>query len=411
MNTPLLIWSYLKARPLNTVLNILLMALGTAVVTVLLLFNNQLQEKLSKNSKGVDLVIGAKGSPLQLILCNIFHIDYPTGNIKLFEAERIARSRLVKTAIPLALGDSFESFRIVGTTRAYADLYSASLAAGKWWQEDLEVNIGANVQQTTKLSIGDELTSAHGLTAGGHAHDEQHYIVSGILSRTNTVLDNLILTNVESVWRVHGIPFASSQADTAASRSKLVPSTTAADSTTEITALVLRYRSALGAVQLPRIVNAQSSLQAASPAFEIARLFSILGVGVDIMMGFAYLLIFISALSIFIALYNSLKERRYDLAIMRTMGASRAKLLWILLGEGVVLTTLGCIAGIIMGHGALAALASAFAEAGQTGITGFIFYPEEWIILGGSLLLGVLCALIPAVQAYRTDIARVLASQ
>ena len=85
-----LVWNYLKARPLNTGINILLLSLGIAVITILLLFKKQLDQKIEDNVRGVDLVVGAKGSPLQLILCNIFHIDYPTGNIKLVEAERIS---------------------------------------------------------------------------------------------------------------------------------------------------------------------------------------------------------------------------------------------------------------------------------------------------------------------------------
>jgi putative ABC transport system permease protein len=165
----------------------------------------------------------------------------------------------------------------------------------------------------------------------------------------------------------------------------------------------------MGAVQLPRIVNAQSSLQAASPAFETARLFTILGVGVDVIMAFAYVLIFISALSIFIALYNSLKERRYDLAIMRSMGATRLKLDVSILMEGVLLTSLGSIIGLLMGHGVLVILSNVVEETRKAGISGLLFYQEEWIILAGSLLLGVICALIPAWQAYRTDISKVLA--
>ena len=97
MNLFSLVVSYLKAKPLNTLLNIVLLALGIAVITILLLFSNQLKEKISDNTKGIDLVVGAKGSPLQLILCNIFHIDFPTGNIKLYEADRLAKHRLVKS--------------------------------------------------------------------------------------------------------------------------------------------------------------------------------------------------------------------------------------------------------------------------------------------------------------------------
>lgn len=413
MNILLLVWNYLKAKPLNTALNIVLLSLGIAVIVVLLLFNKQLEEKISENARGIDLVVGAKGSPLQLILCNIFHIDFPTGNINLKEAERIAKNRLVKNAIPLALGDSYGAYRIIGTDQRYAELYKAEVAQGEWFSEELEVVLGANVAAMTKLNLNDEFASAHGLTVGGHAHDEHNFVVKGILKRSNTVLDNLILTSVESVWHVHDLHTEEDhqhhEQDTSFVASPLVPSIAAGDSTKEITSLLIQYRSAMGAIQLPRFVNGQSSLQAASPAFETARLFSILGVGVDILMAFAYVLIFISALSIFIALYNSLRERRYDLAIMRSMGATRLKLVVTILSEGVLLTLLGSLIGLLMGHGVVMLMTTFVAETQKAGISGLVFYTEEWIILAGSLLLGVLCALIPAWQAYRTDISKVLA--
>lgn len=412
-----LVWNYLKARPLNTAINILLLSLGIAVITILLLFNKQLEQKITENARGIDLVVGAKGSPLQLILCNIFHVDFPTGNIKLNEAERFAKHRLVKNAIPLALGDSYQSYRIIGTSQKYAALYKAEIQQGNWWKKNLEVVIGANVAMLTQLKIGDKFASAHGLADGGHTHNEHQYIVVGILKPTNSVLDNLILTNVESVWEMHEEHGEEEEehaehehaADSNFIPSPLVPTVAKGDSLKEITSMLIQYRSPMGAIQLPRLVNSQSSLQAASPAFETARLFSILGVGVDILMGFAYVLIVISGLSIFIALYNSLKERRYDLAIMRSMGASRTKLFVSILLEGGVLTVLGSLIGLLMGHGVLVLLSGMVEETQKAGINGFIFYPEEWIILGGSLLLGLICAVIPAIQAYRTDISKVLA--
>lgn len=419
MNEFILVWSYLKAKPLNTVLNILLFALGIAVITVLLLFNKQLEEKISSNAKGIDLVVGAKGSPLQLILCNIFHIDYPTGNINLKEAEQISRSRLIKKAVPLALGDSYQSYRIVGTTPEYVDLYHLELAQGEWWNRELETTIGATVARELKLNVGDNFQSTHGLAEGGSGHEEQRFVVKGILKQTNSVVDNLILTSVETVWHVHEHAAADStgvkndlhsQHDSTFTASRLIPTHPEGDSTKEVTSLLIQYRSPMAAIQLPRIINSESKLQAASPAFETARLFSILGVGVEILTGFAYVLIFISALSVFIALYNSLKERRYDLAIMRSMGASKGKLFVNIVLEGAVLTALGSAAGLLLGHGILIALGTGVEEMRKAGLTGLVFYSAEWIILAGSLLLGIICALIPAVQAYRTDISRVLAS-
>jgi putative ABC transport system permease protein len=408
MNLFVLVWSYLKSRPLNTALNILLLSLGIAVITILLLFNNQLQQKITDNARGIDLVVGAKGSPMQLILCNIFHVDFPTGNINLAEAEKISRNRFVKKAIPLALGDSYNGFRIVGTSLGYPELYKVELAQGNWWKNDMEVTIGSTVAEVLKLKVGELFTSTHGLTEG-HAHDEQKFVVSGVLKKSGTIVDDLILTSVESVWSVHDIE-VTTKIDTASNMpSPLVPSVSVGDSTKEVTSLLIQYRSAMGAIQMPRLVNSQSSLQAASPAFETARLFSILGIGADILKGFGYILILISALSIFIALYNSLKERKYDLAIMRSMGARKSTLLVSVLTEGSILTLLGSIIGILMAHGVLLIIPALVSEMRKAGMNGLVFYPEEWIILAGSLLLGLLCAIIPAAQAYRTDISKVLA--
>lgn len=178
-----LVWNYLKAKPLNTALNIFLLALGIAVITILLLLSNQLKEKISQNAKGIDLVVGAKGSPLQLILCNIFHVDFPTGNIKLNEAERLAKHRLVKKAIPLALGDSFKNFRIVGTNQDYPALYQAELGSGQWWSIDLEIVVGATAAEVSGLKIGDRFASAHGLTNDGHDHEESLFQVTGIVKK------------------------------------------------------------------------------------------------------------------------------------------------------------------------------------------------------------------------------------
>jgi putative ABC transport system permease protein len=410
MNLLSLVVSYLKAKPLNTLLNIVLLSLGIAVITVLLLFSNQLSEKISDNTKGIDLVVGAKGSPLQLILCTVFHIDFPTGNIKLHEADRLAKHRLVKSAIPMALGDSYQNFRIIGTSRQYTDLYKAELATGDWWQADMEVVVGATAAELLQLKPGDTFESSHGLTKEGSAHEAHPFIVKGILQRTNSVVDNLIFTNISSIWNVHDEHGEEKRiADSIRNPSRLVPSVEASDSTKEITSLLIKYRNPIAALQLPRYINGLTNMQAASPSFEAARLFSILGVGVQAMNGFAYVLIFISALSIFIALYNSLKERQYDLAIMRSMGASKSKLFLATLMEGITLTVLGSMIGLALGHGVLFLFTSLVEESQKTGISAVIFYIEEVYLFVGSIVLGIVCSLIPAFQAYRTDIHQVLA--
>jgi putative ABC transport system permease protein len=408
MNLLKLVGSYLVARPLNSLLNILLLALGLAVITVLILFSRQFEEKISENAKGIDLVVGAKGSPLQIILCSVFHIDFPTGNIALPEAERLARHRLVKKAIPLALGDSYRNFRIVGTTPDYPALYRVQLKEGKWFATDLEVVVGSQVALELGLSLDSTFASAHGLTEEGHAHEENQYRVVGIAQSTGTVMDNLIFTSVPSVWKVHEDHGAEEQAAGAGDESPLVPGALAGDSTREITSLLIQFRNPIAAIQLPRLINGQTNMQAASPAFETARLFSILGIGVDVLRGFAFVLIFMSGLSIFIALYNSLKERQYDLAIMRSMGASRWRLFLSIQAEGLVFTLLGSALGLAMGHTALWAFVEIFPGGQRAGMSPAAFYPQEFWLMAGSWLLGLVCALLPAIQAYRTDIHQIL---
>jgi putative ABC transport system permease protein len=398
------------AKKLNAALNVLLLSLGIAMITLLVLFNNQLEEKMTKNVKGIDLVVGAKGSPLQLILCSVFHVDFPTGNIKLRDADRLSKHRLIKYAIPLALGDSHKGFRIVGTTRAYASFYQAELAIGNWWLNDLEVTIGATVAELAKLKPGDRFESAHGLTENGHTHDENEFVVKGVLAKSGTVTDNLILTNITSVWKVHEVHAPDSGGLTQLhSNSQLVPSIEAGDSLREITSLLIKYKNPIAAIQLPRFVNTQTNMQAASPAFEMARLFTLLGVGADALIGFAYVLIFIAGLSIFIALYNSLKERRYDMAIMRSMGATRGLLFKTIILEGSLFTFVGSGVGLVLGHVALGLFIFTMEEGQKAGLSASIFYLEEALILAASIVLGVFCSLLPAIQAYRVNIHKVLA--
>ncbi|MBK5279672.1 MAG: FtsX-like permease family protein, partial [Bacteroidia bacterium] len=241
--------------------------------------------------------------------------------------------------------------------------------------------------------------------------DENAYFVRGILKPASSVIDNLILTSVGSVWKVHEEHNEKQTVEEIEIKrpSKLVPAIEEGDSTKEITALLVKFRNPLAVIQLPRYINMQTSMQAASPAFETSRLFSILGIGVEAVMGFAYVLIFISALSIFIALYNSLKERKYDLAIMRSMGASKGQLFITTILEGTTLTIFGSLIGLVLGHAVLFMFTYIVEESQMTGITAWVFYREEVMLMGGSFVLGIICSLIPAFKAYRTDIHKVLA--
>ena len=399
-------WKSLWSKPLSASLNIMLIAFGTGILTILLLASTQIEEKLNNNSKDIDLVVGAKGSPLQLILSSIYYIDFPTGNIPLKEANELSHNPFVKRATPLALGDNYNGIRIVGTDSNFISLYGLKIDNGKFWAEDLEATIGTNVAKEQNLKVGDTFNGAHGLTNNSDIHKAHQYKVVGILMPQGNVTDNLILTNIASVWKMHE--------EERGKRSKgqgikneeqgKVPEDL---EDKEITSLLIQYRSPMSVVMFPRMVNQMTSLQSASPAMESTRLFSLIGVGIDTLQWFAILIMLIAAVSVFVNLYNSLKERNYDLAIMRTLGASRTKLFVIVILEGLLLTIAGTIIGILLGHAVLEII-SYYQESSQAKLSGKIFITSELYVLIAGLLIGIFASIIPALQAYRSNISQIL---
>jgi putative ABC transport system permease protein len=408
MNLFYLSYRSLIHKPLSSLLSVLLFGFGISIIVLILLVSTHLKSEINKNASGIDLVIGAKGSPLQLILANIFHADYPTGNISLKEASKLSRNRLIKSAIPLSLGDSYAGYRIVGTTPDYLNLYKGQFKEGSWEQGEKQAVIGAKVAEALSLKLNDEFSSTHGLAETGAGHDEHPYSVSGILSPSGTVLDDLILVSVASVWAVHGHEEHTS--DSIVEKVNIphlgLEVTKEQFENEEITSLLIKYASPMGAIRLPQMVNKNSNFQAASPAFETARLFSLIGTGVDVMNILGMVIIIISAASVFISLVNSLKERKYELAIMRSMGASRKQVFFHVILEGLFLTIFGVIFGFGLAHIGFLSVGSLMET---MKVDGLFFVSEEWNILIGSFAVGIISAIVPAIMAYRTDISRTLA--
>jgi putative ABC transport system permease protein len=399
MNLATLSASYLRARPLNTALSLILLALGVGTIVLLILVVSQLEERMHRDARGIDLVVGAKGSPMQLILSGIYHVDAPTGNIPLTAARALEKHRFIKKSIPLALGDSWKGYRIVGAPRQYPEHYGAELRSGRFHDKPMEAVLGAEVAARTGMGVGGTFTGAHGIGGEGEEHADAPYTVVGVLAKTGSVIDRLVLTSIESVWQVHE---EHQGPEDEADRKAL-------EAAREVTVLLVQYASPLAAATLPRQINSQSELQAASPAYETARLFSIVGVGVEALRAFAVVLILAAGLSVFIALYTALEERRYDLAVMRTLGASPGKLFGLLMTEGVVLALLGALIGVALGH-ALASALGAWLQAQQHyPVTGLEWRPEELWLVVVALGVGIIAALLPAWRAYRTDVSRTLA--
>ena len=524
----------LTLSPLTTAVNVLLMGLGTASIVLLLLASSQLRETMTRDAQNIDLVLGATGSPVQLILSAVYHADVPPGNIKLADTEQWAEDARIETAVPVSLGDSYRGFRIVGTTPDYLSLYNADLAQGSVWDTSMQAVLGAGVAASGALALGSEFAGAHGMVEGGHVHDSAQYRVVGVLEPTGTVIDRLVLTSLESVWELHSDEahadhghdehtddaheehdheaheehadeehdheaheehahdehgheaheehthdehdhgthedHAHDEHDHEAHEEHAHDEHESEaheehahdehdheaneehahdehdhdaheehahdeheseaheehedeehdhaaheehahdehDAETEITALLLTYRSPMAALSMPREINATGTLQAAAPAMEISRVLQLVGVGITALGAFAWVLVAVAGLSIFAALYGSLRSRRGELAMLRCLGATRGELLRYLIIEGLILTTLGVALGLLTGHVAMELVGNWLAATRGMDLTGWVWISEESLLLLGLLIVGILSAIVPAIQAYRTDVATTL---
>ncbi|MGE8291684.1 MAG: ABC transporter permease [Sphingobacterium sp.] len=465
MNTIQLVWKNLSRQFGSVFLSILLTAFGISILAVLSITGETFEKQLDNNSKNIDLVVGAKGSPLQLILSSVYHIDNPTGNIPLDELEPLRQNPLVQLAVPLSLGDNFKGHRIVGTDSSFLAIYDTKINEGRIWQKNFEVVIGEQVAKKHHFKLGDQINSSHGLSKDGHSHDEHPFTIVGILKQNNNVTDNLILTNLESVWDVHGIAHTHDDKETPAQKEqrereedreetvkahqhhhgedlgensldkvpteekehhdhadhdheheeegvfvKSIGADMVKQNGLEITAILIKYQSPAAIGILPKMIDQQTDMQAASPAMESTRLFSLLGVGIDSLAILAYVIMLIAGLSVFINLYNALKQRKYDLAIMRTLGASKGKLFNIVLLEGLTITIVGGLIGLLLAHLALYYISNQTSQSADF-IEAFKLHPKELVFLSIACLIGILAALIPAIKAYKTSISGTLSNK
>lgn len=423
------------ARKLVSLLSVLLTAFGFMTAFIVLQTGAAIEARIARDSRVADIVIGAKGSPLQLVLSTVYHADIPTGNILYADAQKWMTHPQVRTAIPLALGDNWHGRRIVGTTRDYANAYGAALSAGDWWQKEFEAVAGAE----TGLAIGQTFAGAHGLAEGGHHHDDHLYTVTGILKPTHSILDRLILTSVESVLALHGQHHHhhddgdEDEDDDVGDEHAHNDHEEHADAhehteheaghhgdededhdedeehvhaPAEITALLVKARGPIAALNLPRSINRESALQAVSPALEMARLRGVFGIGSTSMAIMAGLLVGLAALSIFAGVAGSLDSRASDLAVLRALGYTRARLFGVIIAEGMMVTLGGLALGIACGIAAYSAIAARIDVLGGAPV--LTLSPALAALCLAVLGAGFAASLIPALRASQSDPARLL---
>ena len=389
-----LAWRNIWFKPLNTILSVLLLSSSVAIITLLILLQKQFEEQFSQNADNIDLVLGAQGSPLQLILSSVYQVDAPTGNINYDSAKVWMKHPFIRSAVPLAFGDNYLGYKIVGTTPEYLEKFSAKIEKGKIFRKDFEVVVGNTIAQKLNLKVGDKFNGTHGDAKEGELHEEFQYVVTGIASPTGKVLDNLILGTIESVWAMHGNHHEEAH-----------------EEPKEITSVLLKFRNKMGIVTWPRIIAQNTKMQVASPAIEINRLFTLFGIGLKTLEYLAYGIMFISGVSIFIALYNRLKERQYEFALLRLHGASRLQIFSLVVVESLFLCGVGYFFGTILGRIALRWLSNAAADDFKMEFNpNEIIWEKEGYLFLITLFVGVIAATIPAIKAYRMNISKTLAN-
>lgn len=400
MSTLAYAWRYLWARPMAALLNLLLLSLGLGSITFLLLVSHHVERVFERDLAGIDLVVGAKGSPMQLILSRVLHLDVPPGNVPLAAVNALKKNPLVAEVIPISLGDNLQGCRIVGTSAAYLKHYQATLAQGRDWDAPMQAVLGATVARSLGLQVGQRFSGSHGLGAGGQAYGEQAYTVVGVLAAQGGVMDRLIITDTASVWKVHEDAQAVDEEDRQA-----------LEDDREVTMALVRYTSPLAAVTFPRWVNTSTDMQAAAPALEVTRLLHMLGLGTDVLRAFASMLLVTASLSVFIALWNAVRERRGDLALLRMLGAPASRISALLMAEALWLALLSALCGLVLGQLFIMALAWMLGLQNQLLATGLLRPPTLWVVPTIAALVAVGAAVLPVWQAYRSDVLQLLQSK
>jgi putative ABC transport system permease protein len=383
-------WRNLQVKPLQTALSLTLLAFGVGMVSLLLLTEKQVNDAFERNIKDIDLVLGAKGSPLQLILANVYHIDAPTGNILQSAAEKVVKHPYIESGIPLAYGDNHEGYRIVGTEHSYVEHYGATIAQGALWERPFEATLGASVAEATGMGLGDTFFSAHGLTDQTDIHTNKAFTVVGILEPSQSVVDQLILTPMQSIWDVH-----------------LEEGETSDEADLEITAMLLKKRNPLAVLTIPNMLR-ETNMQVALPAIEVNRMTQQFGLGTAALRAIAMLIMALSFASIFISVLDNIRSRKHELALMRTMGGTPSSLYRLLLAEGGLLSLGGTLLGLGLSRVALLALSNVVESQFHYDLSDVGVLSSEWVVASAAVGVGLVASAIPAACSLRLDISKTL---
>lgn len=406
----------LAQRRLSSALTSLSIALGVAVVVAILTVKEQSRSAFDQTAFGYDLIVGAKGSGLQLVLNTVYHLEQSPGNIPYAIYRELAADRRVKMAVPVAVGDSYQGFRIIGISDRFLTDFEIrpgvrfEFAEGRvfaYSEERLEhvmtappdhdhgheemafeAVIGSAVAARTGMKAGSTFAATHGIESGaGTATHQETWTVTGVLKPTGTPNDRAIFINLES--------FFSIGAHRDSAREGRGP---------EVSAVIVQTRGSLAARDLKYDLSRRPEAMAVQPAQVVGELFEWFGNVNVMLLAVSILVILVAGVSILVSIYNSMSERKRPIAILRALGARRATILAIILMEATALCLMGGALGVAGGHGLAAAAGRILRDQAGLNVSGWVFHPLEGAVIGGLLLLGILVGLLPALKAYRTDI-------
>tara|TARA_Y100001934_G_scaffold206733_1_gene244445 strand:+ start:2002 stop:3246 length:1245 start_codon:yes stop_codon:yes gene_type:complete len=396
-------WRYLRFRWLVSLLTVAGISLGVALVCAVLSLRHESERALSREAGLYDLVAGGKGSPLQLVLANVYHLDSPTGNVPYADYERLRRDSRVLWAAPVGLGDNYLGYRIVGTEAQFFDLPERNgnpffrFREGKVFEDRFEVVLGSQVASSSGLGIGDSFFGTHGLVEvpGAEVHRDFPYRVSGILAPTGTAQDRAIFGTLESVWEIH---------ETEDRLHSAIQGTALLEGRKEreATAILVRLKTPGLRLWMADEIRKETDGIAAIPINEILRFQrGIVGPVQRALLAVAAAVVAVSCLTVLVTLNQAAERRRRDIAILRSIGAVRAEVAALVFTEGLLLTGGGILVGLLLGHGGLALSVGPFRDA-----TGLVLNPwqipsSELVALGVMAGCGAIASLFPSISCYR----------
>jgi putative ABC transport system permease protein len=347
----------------TSLLVMVMIGVTLAVTTTWKALQDALQDQVRSESSRADAVVGAKGSPLQLVLSTLYHMEAPTGNIPISVLADLDSIPGIHLKVPISLGDAYSNHRIIGTTHAFlTELYTIGPDSGRIWDAPLEAVVGSRVNRSAKLGVGSQFISTHGLGTEGEMHEDAPFTVVGVLPPTGSVLDDLILTSLESVWHVHA-PHVAQEGDEHPEDHHHhdhdhVQEHHAATGH-EITAVLIRFANPYLRFQFTRNMNAQTPYLAAIPVYEMGKLLTWLGFGSELIRktGLAFIVLFMAAIIVMLSLM--MKDRIQDVAVLRNNGFKTRVAVWVPWLDTLLLAS----GGVLLGMSLTALFASGMNEA------------------------------------------------